>query len=75
MLGLDDRVAMREPAADKPDKSSDKKDDKKDAHCKSDEGFRSETRSMGASATRFACAGGPVSLFLSAAAIPAVTRW
>ena len=26
MLGLDDRVAMREPAADKSDKSSDKKD-------------------------------------------------
>src|SRR5260370_24651083 len=32
MLGLDDRVAIREPAADKSDnKSSDKKNDKKDA--------------------------------------------
>jgi uncharacterized protein len=36
MLGLDDRVAMREPAADKSDKSSDKKADKKDARSKSD---------------------------------------
>src|SRR6202521_4877684 len=36
MLGLDDRVAMREPAADKSDKSSDKKGDKKDAGRKSD---------------------------------------
>src|ERR1700731_3517050 len=31
MLGLDDRVAMREPAADKSDKSSNKKGDKKEA--------------------------------------------
>src|SRR6266446_10385279 len=37
MLGLDDRVAIREPAADKADnKSSDKKDDKKDAKAKPD---------------------------------------
>src|SRR5205807_1940638 len=35
MLGLDDRVAMREPAADKSDnKSSEKKIDKKDAKTK-----------------------------------------
>jgi hypothetical protein len=37
MLGLDDRVAIREPAADKSDsKSSDKKSDKKDAKAKPD---------------------------------------
>src|SRR6202011_4839135 len=36
MLGLDDRVALREPAADKSDKSSDKKGDKKDARGKPD---------------------------------------
>ena len=36
MLGLNDRVAMREPAADKSDKSSDKKGDKKDARAKPD---------------------------------------
>jgi hypothetical protein len=36
MLGLDDRVAMREPAADKSDKSSDKKGYKKDAKAKPD---------------------------------------
>ena len=37
MLGLDDRVAMREPAVDKSDsKSSDKKTDKKDAKAKLD---------------------------------------
>jgi uncharacterized protein len=37
MLGLDDRVAIREPAADKADtKSSDKKSDKKDAKAKPD---------------------------------------
>src|SRR5258705_1681696 len=37
MLGLDDRVAIREPAADKADsKSSDKKSDKKDARAKPD---------------------------------------
>src|SRR5258708_7418926 len=37
MLGLDDRVAIREPAADKSDsKSSDKKTDKKDAKAKPD---------------------------------------
>ena len=36
MLGLDDRQAIREPAADKPDKSSDKKGDKKDARAKGD---------------------------------------
>ena len=35
MLGLDDRVAIREPAAEKSDiKSSDKKVDKKDAKAK-----------------------------------------
>ena len=36
MLGLDDRVVMREPATDKSDKSSDKKGDKKDARGKPD---------------------------------------
>jgi hypothetical protein len=37
MLGLNDRVAMREPAAEKSDsKSSDKKSDKKDAKAKPD---------------------------------------
>ena len=40
MLGLNDRIAMREPAAEKSDKSSDKKsdkkDDKKDAKAKPD---------------------------------------
>jgi hypothetical protein len=37
MLGLNDRVAIREPAADKADnKSSDKKNDKKDARAKPD---------------------------------------
>jgi hypothetical protein len=40
MLGLNDRVAMREPAVDKSDKSTDKKvekkDDKKDARAKPD---------------------------------------
>jgi hypothetical protein len=37
MLGLDDRVAIREPAPDKADtKSPDKKDDKKDAKAKPD---------------------------------------
>jgi len=37
MLGLNDRVAMREPAAEKSDgKSSDKKGDKKDARTKGD---------------------------------------
>jgi hypothetical protein len=37
MLGLNDRVAMREPAVDKTDaKSSDKKSDKKDAKAKPD---------------------------------------
>ena len=36
MLGLNDRVAMREPAADKADKSSDKKSDRKDAKAKPD---------------------------------------
>jgi uncharacterized protein len=36
MLGLDDRMPIREPAADKSDKSSDKKGDKKDARGKPD---------------------------------------
>jgi hypothetical protein len=36
MLGLNDRVAMREPASEKSDKSSDKKTDKKDAKAKPD---------------------------------------
>jgi uncharacterized protein len=36
MLGLNDRVAMREPVAEKPDKSSDKKTDKKDTRNKPD---------------------------------------
>ena len=34
MLGLNDRLAMREPVSEKPDKSSDKKSDKKDARDK-----------------------------------------
>jgi uncharacterized protein len=34
MLGLNDRVAMREPAADKSDQPADKKIDKKDARAK-----------------------------------------
>src|SRR5260370_20106111 len=45
MLGLDDRIAIREPAADKSDnKSSDKKSDKKDAKAKPD-GKPSDTKS------------------------------
>jgi hypothetical protein len=36
MLGLNDRVAMREPAAEKSDKAADKKGDKKDARDKKD---------------------------------------
>ena len=45
MLGLDDRVAIREPATDKADtKSSDKKSDKKDAKAKPD-GKPSDTKS------------------------------
>jgi hypothetical protein len=36
MLGLDDRQAIREPAADKSDKAPDKKADKKDAKAKPD---------------------------------------
>jgi hypothetical protein len=36
MLGLNDRVSLREPAADKPDKPTDKKGDKKDARAKPD---------------------------------------
>jgi hypothetical protein len=36
MLGLDDRQTIREPAADKSDKSSDKKGDRKDARAKPD---------------------------------------
>jgi len=36
MLGLDDRAAMREPAADKSDKASDKMGDKKDARARPD---------------------------------------
>ena len=36
MLGLNDRVALREPAPDKSDKPADKKDDKKDARAKPD---------------------------------------
>ena len=42
MLGLNDRIAMREPASekadktDKADKSTEKKNDRKDAHAKSD---------------------------------------
>jgi len=34
MLGLSDRIAMREPASEKSDKPSDKKGDKKDARAK-----------------------------------------
>ena len=36
MLGLNDRIAMREPVAEKSDKSSDKKSEKKDARTKPD---------------------------------------
>jgi hypothetical protein len=36
MLGLNDRVALREPASEKPDKPADKKGEKKDARAKSD---------------------------------------
>jgi uncharacterized protein len=36
MLGLNDRVAIREPAPDKADKPADKKGDKKDARAKTD---------------------------------------
>ena len=36
MLGLNDRMAMREPAPDKSDKPADKKGDKKDARAKPD---------------------------------------
>src|SRR5438477_5615587 len=36
MLGLNDRVAMREPVAEKSDKPADKKSDKKDARDKKD---------------------------------------
>jgi hypothetical protein len=36
MLGLNDRLAMREPVSEKSDKSSDKKSDKKDARDKKD---------------------------------------
>jgi len=36
MLGLNDRVAIREPVAEKSDKPADKKGDKKDAHAKGD---------------------------------------
>src|SRR2546429_635697 len=36
MLGLNDRVAMREPAGEKSDKAADKKGDKKDARDKKD---------------------------------------
>jgi uncharacterized protein len=34
MLGLNDRIAIREPAAEKPDKKAEKKDEKKDAKAK-----------------------------------------
>jgi hypothetical protein len=36
MLGLNDRVSLREPAPDKADKPADKKNDKKDARAKPD---------------------------------------
>ena len=36
MLGLNDRIALREPVSEKSDKSSDKKSDKKDARDKKD---------------------------------------
>ena len=36
MLGLNDRVSLREPASDKTDKPADKKNDKKDARAKPD---------------------------------------
>src|ERR1700746_2912231 len=38
MLGLNDRMAIREPAPDKADKPADKKTDKKDAKAKPDAG-------------------------------------
>src|SRR5712675_2214208 len=44
MLGLDDRVAIREPAADKSDNKSSDKSEKKDAKAKPD-GKRSDTKS------------------------------
>jgi uncharacterized protein len=36
MLGLNDRVSLREPAPEKTDKPADKKNDKKDAHARPD---------------------------------------
>src|SRR3984885_13525733 len=46
MLGLNDRVAMREPAAEKSDgKSSDKKSDKKDAKTKPADGKPGDAKS------------------------------
>src|SRR5882757_5118301 len=60
MLGLNDRVAIREPAADNSDnKSSDKKNDKKDAKAKPD-GKHSDTKSADAkSAAKPDAAGKP----------------
>src|SRR5579864_8090218 len=43
MLGMNDRVAIREPAPDKTEKASDKKGDKKDAHVKPDDKADSKT--------------------------------
>src|SRR5438105_10054000 len=45
MLGLDDRVAIREPAVDKSaDKKGDKKDDKKDARAKPGDAAKPATK-------------------------------
>jgi hypothetical protein len=48
MLGLNDRVPMREPAVDKPaDKKADKKDDKKDARAKPGDATKPATKPDG----------------------------
>src|SRR5437660_10560399 len=48
MLGLNDRVPMREPAVDKPaDKKGDKKDDKKDARAKPGDATKPATKPDG----------------------------
>jgi hypothetical protein len=45
MLGLNDRVALREPAPDKSDKPADKKGEKKDAKSDSKSDSKSDTKS------------------------------
>jgi hypothetical protein len=44
MLGLNDRVALREPAADKPDKPADKKGEKKDAKSDTKSDAKNDTK-------------------------------